>query len=223
MIIEIKDKAILNSVPDHLVMTKYSEMISVAGDIPANAFVEINITGLPFTFWFPLEFTGINSVGNSFIGKLNLTDSIIEYIRKNSNGILALTIKVNSYVISGSVPFTINMKALMASSRAAVDNDYRIVIQEIAKLNRKLDIYISKNHTDGLHITDVTGIKPGMVPIALDEVGHFYFDYPFVKLEAIVQQMMGVLNRMNELNELNTARLGKLELELYNHTNNRVL
>lgn len=206
----IKNNKIVNA-PLHSI-DSYAHQIKVIGDIPSDSFVAAYIG----EYWFPLKFVSFDDEGAIFSGEIVLTGNILQEFKENRVPYY-FTFKVNDCEIEGRVPFGINLNKLHRHGRAITENDYKQLLMEVAKLERRLEVYLSREHTDGKHIGSLENIKPGMVPIAVDSYGHFKYDYPFYNIEEAIKGLSEIILKLSESNQILTARVSHLEQQLHEH------
>lgn len=218
MVIEIKDKKIISAEPDVLNISSYSQTIKLTGDIPTTALVEMHINNLTWDLWFPLRFKD-----DHFEANIIIPENMIRFMKSNQARKYSMFFTVNQTIIGGAgIEVVLNFDKLEKDGRTIVENDYKVLLQEIALLKRKIDTYITKNHTDGIHISGIQGAKEGMIPILMDSAGHLRFDYPFADLtsqmQSLVQSNIKIVDMMTSL----TERVNKNELALHEHVNANV-
>ena len=112
--------------------------------------------------------------------RLLITEEDIPYL---SNCLFNLII-VNGYLTTEtiSVPLTFDMLKIKQSIKVSSSEDIKDLKVSIAKLDNKLEDITKKlpSFTVSSLITINRGIKPGMIPVAIDETGRCIFQHPFI-------------------------------------------
>lgn len=112
--------------------------------------------------------------------RLLITEEDLPYL---SNCFFNLII-VNGYLTTEtiSVPLTFNILKINQSIKVSSSEDIKDLKVSLAKLDSKLEDITKKlpSFTVSSLITINRGIKPGMIPVAIDETGRCIFQHPFI-------------------------------------------
>src|SRR5690554_265118 len=209
MIIEIKGSSIIVPTEVYEFQT-YSDDIEVTGEVPSDALVTLEIVDIPWEYMINLKPIGSNKFGTKFI----LPENVLTFLKKSKEEVFKFKVKINRLSVNGEFPFKINFKSLLANGKSIIENDYKTLLQEYNRLNLKLETYINRNHTDGLHISQIEGLKPGMIPIVMDSAGHIRYDFLFPKYDSILNDVVTLNQKQSDLLVALTERVGNLEKEL---------
>lgn len=194
----------------------FSDTIEVFGTIPNNSFVFLKIKEVLWEFNLYLEPVGDNKFQTTFL----LPEKIINVLKFKEEP-FHFELYINEYKQPKLIPFKINFKSLLANGKTIVQNEVKLLRQEIIRLEHRLSSYMSGVFR-GIPMPEESS-KPGMVPIIVDELGNYIWDFPFSNLEQTIKSMASVLSSLSKLCTENTEKINELELELFNYKNQSIL
>lgn len=198
-------------------ITSYSNSLTVTGDIPSDAFVTVVINEIPWEFFIFLEYKD-----GVFKGEIIFPENVLEFLRTSKFEFFNFKIKINGFNINGEIPFKINFKSLLKNGKTIKENDYKLLKQDLFRIQRKLDCYIGGMFHNSLE-TYQENIKEGMVPIALDSQGNYKWDFPFSNLENVVRNLTNLVKELSQIQVQNVEKINQLELDLFNLKNNNFI
>ena len=184
--------------------------IEISGIIPVYAYVTARIIADNHTFVIPLSFK--NAVDNTsiFKGKLFLTDYDINCLSKAES--IYLKIYIDQVVIPGEIVISFNSRSI---ARLKTRNESVIIplAKEVAALKARLDSYMNKNFP----YDSTNKVVKGMVPVAVDSLGNYIWDFPFNATEQLIIELSKNVVSQAELIKSLTARVATLENQISDH------
>jgi hypothetical protein len=187
--------------------------IQVSGLIPVDSYVTARIEMDNGSIMIPLGFSKIVDLDSKvaiFKNKLYLTDYDISKLSKAKT--ISLRIYINQVIIPGEVPMTFNSKSI---ARTKTKNESAVLdlAKEVTSLKARLDAYMNKNFK-----FDYTNeVVKGMVPVAVDNMGNYKWDFPFNATEQLVIQLSQNVVSQAELIKTLTDRVANLEQQIIDH------
>lgn len=166
----LKEKSISCNQP----ITSADTTIKLISDIDCNILAQVTLSNTATkTFPFIKE-------NNYYKGRLIFTEEDINYLNKVT---LTLILVSTTEQRTNTVPLDIDIHKVKQSIKVSASNDIKDIKVSIAQLTKRLEDVISK--APSFMITSATPIntnyiKPGMIPIAIDETGRCIFQYPFI-------------------------------------------
>lgn len=187
--------------------------IQVSGLIPVDSYVTARIEMDNGSIMIPLGFSKIVDIDSKitiFKNKLYLTDYDISKLSKAKT--ISLRIYINQVVIPGEVPMTFNSRSI---SRTKTKNESAVLdlAKEVTSMKARLDSYMNKNFE--FNTTNQT--TKGMVPVAVDNMGNYKWDFPFNSLEQLVTELSKNVVAQAELIKTLTERVAQLEQQIMDH------
>lgn len=217
-IINVENKRITNT--DAIIIKSYDEDIFVQGNIPTSASLELHIFGTPFAYLCPMYY---DTEKEMFVCRFILTDKIYNYILKHTDIKYFFRVVANGVKLDGSASIDFKFNKMINQKKVDTHNVNKEVLRRLNLLEAKLNAFTKHNYTSGIPIGEIAGLKPGMIPVALDEHGNFRYDYPFSNLEEIVTNSVETSIAMAETISVLTQRINDLENSIYNHINAGVI
>lgn len=166
----LKEKAISC---DQLI-TSADTTIKLISDIDCNIIAQITLSNKAIkTFPFIKE-------NNYYKGRLIFTEEDINYLNKVTLTLILVSITEQR---TNTIPLNIDIYRVKQSIKVSASNDIKDIKISIAQLTKRLEDVISK--APSFMVTSATPIntnyiKPGMIPVAIDETGRCIFQYPFI-------------------------------------------
>ena len=133
----------------------------------------------------------------SYSARLILTEEDYKYLA-NAQFSLIL-IETNSYKNTPAIPLNIDLAKVKLDLRVRISKEIQDLTIKLNQVSKTLNDLLQKGTINGINILGYEYVKPGMVPMVIDDKGNCIFQYPLA-------------NIISELNGLKTAD-GTLRLE----------
>ena len=135
--------------------------------------------------------------GNYHTARLIITEE--DYQHLNSPDFCLVVIEGESYKQTPSVTLNTDLIKIKLDLKIKISKELKDVTIKLSQVTKTLNDLLQKKTINGINILGYEYVKPGMVPIAIDDKGNCMFQYPLA-------------NIISELNGLKTAD-GTLRLE----------
>ena len=117
---------------------------------------------------------------NYYKGRLIFTEEDINHLNKVT---ITLNLISTTEQTTNTVPLDIDIHKVKQSIKISSSNEIKDIKVSIAQLTKRLEDVINK--APSFTVTSATPIntnyvKPGMIPVAIDETGRCIFQYPFI-------------------------------------------
>jgi hypothetical protein len=221
MHIKLNKLNILEYSPKIFEIEKQNTPIIIEGDIPKDSIIKFKINKIPFECWVLIPYKETQNQ-NVFEGTFQLDKPLLEFLQINKSRIY-ITLIVNNIELPEEIEIHFDRSKFKNKEIQKIESLYTTLIQKINKLELKLNAFVNKEYTRNPFVGDVANIREGMIPIAVDNVGNFRYDYPNVETKEILASLTQIISKTQELNLINSERLTKLEQDLFNHVHNKVI
>lgn len=119
---------------------------------------------------------------NLYKARLVITEEDLPYINSNCTFYLIM-VDGNTQKTSNVVDIKFDVAKIKKTIKLSASNDIKDIKVNLAQLTKRLEDVISK--APSFMVTSATPIntayvKPGMIPVAIDETGRCIFQYPFI-------------------------------------------
>lgn len=121
-----------------------------------------------------IEFTKIDGL---YMGRIIVNVDDINYIKDNSFKLILISGKLSEE--TNSVKLSFDIQKVKTDIKVVSSNEIEELRKKVASLESVIDSIKKGNVLGQLPITNKKFIKPGMIPVALDEDGNFSAEYPF--------------------------------------------
>lgn len=197
-----------------IVISSINNTLEVVGKYPATSTVYCYITGYTEEYKFPLVYNDQTDEGNIFKGHYIIHRRLADYMNSHKDKTFTIKFMFDNEPIEGEQKILINYISVIAYLNTLPDPVTQIM-ETVNKLSVKIDSYI--NNRARVESLKKPIAKIGMSPIAVDNVGHYVWDYPFAKEKEYIKVISKTLAEMSEeLKKLN-ERVTSLEQKVLDH------
>ena len=114
---------------------------------------------------------------DGYLARLILTESDLPLL-SNSKFYIEL-INSEFHKTSNLVLFKFDIDSIKLDIKKRISDEYKELLTRIAKLENKVNDLKTSKVLDGVSIVNKALIRPGMIPVAIDNIGNFVALYPF--------------------------------------------
>jgi hypothetical protein len=161
------------SLDKDLIITDADTIIELNSDIDAIVFGLITLKDVTKSLQFV-------KVGNFYKGRLILTEEDLNNLQPTSLKLVLVSDIGTKH--TNSVPITFNIDSINLSVKIKTSKDLIELTKTVKLLESKLNSVLSSHRLLDIKITNSDYIKPGMIPVAIDDKGNFVAQYPFADI-----------------------------------------
>lgn len=184
--------------------------IEISGIIPVDAYVTARLVSEKHSVVVPFGFKKFVDGISVFKSKIYLTDYDISNFAKSES--IYLKIYINQVVIPGEIAIAFDSKSIIKTSKK---NESAVIslAKEISAMKARLDSYMNKN----FDYDKTNETQKGMVPVAVDHLGNYKWDFPFNATEQLVLELSQNVVAQAEIIKGLTERVRILEQQITDH------
>ena len=124
-----------------------------------------------------IKIVSFSKIGNYYKTRLLITEEELN-ILSNVSLQLQLVSETGEYN-TNSINVYFDIPKIKLDIKRKSSQDFLALTKEVKSMETKLNSIISKNRMINIDIANLDNIKPGMIPVAIDDKGHFLAQYPF--------------------------------------------